>query len=324
MTTPRPTDLLSAIQAAEVALRAVAPPTPLEKSLALSAQTGCEVLLKCEHLMLTGSFKFRGAFNKVRLLDGPARAAGVVTASTGNHGQGVALASAREGVRATVYASSSASPAKLAAIRALGAELVLLDAESLAVEQEARRVAESSGRTYISPYNDLEVIAGQGTIGVELAAQAPDLDAVFIATGGGGLISGVGAALKGLSPRTRVFGVWPRNSAALLRAIEAGHVVDYEELPTLSDATAGAVEPEAVTIPLAAAVMDEAVEVEEADIASAMRTLAETDHWIVEGSAAVALAGFLRTRERYIGKRVAIILCGRNIALERFLGAIAQ
>ncbi|WP_374345578.1 threonine/serine dehydratase [Phenylobacterium sp.] len=316
--------LLQAIEAAEGAVRELFPPTPLELSPVLSEQLGCEVLLKCEHLAPTGSFKIRGALNKVRLLTEDQRRRGVVTASTGNHGQGVALAAARAGVAATVYASTEASPAKLAAIRARGAELVLLEADSLAVELEARRVAEASGRVYISPYNDLDVIAGQGTIGLELSRQAEELDAVFVGTGGGGLVSGIGAALRMLSPRTRVAACWPRNSAALLRAMEAGEVVDYEELPTLSDATAGAVEPGAVTIPLARQVVDDTFEVEEADIARALRDLAASDHWIVEGSAALALAGLAVNRERFQGRRVAVILCGRNIALERFLGAIER
>lgn len=322
MTAPTPTTLLPAIQEAEAALRELFAPTPLEPSPLLSERLGCEVLLKCEHLAPTGSFKIRGAFNKVRLLTDEQRRRGVVTASTGNHGQGVALAAGRAGVAATVYASADASPAKLAAIRARGAELVLLDADSLTVELEARRVAEASGRVYISPYNDLDVIAGQGTIGLELSRQAPDLDAVFVGTGGGGLVSGIGVALKMLSPGARVAACWPRNSAALLRAMEAGHVVDYQELPTLSDATAGAVEPGAVTIPLATQVVDERFEVEEADIAQALRDLAAADHWIVEGSAALALAGLSVNREQFRGQRVAVILCGRNIALDRFLEAI--
>lgn len=321
---PEPGDLLSAILEAERALRAVAAPTPLELSPALSAALGCTVHLKCEHLMQTGSFKFRGAFNKIRMLDEAARTRGVVTASTGNHGQGVALAAAQAGIAATVYASSEASPAKLSAIRARGAELILVEGESLDVEVMARRVAEETGRVYVSPYNDLDVIAGQGTIGVEISAQAPDLDAVFIACGGGGLISGIGAALKALSPGTRIVGCWPRNSAALLRAIEAGEVVAYDEFPTLSDATAGAVEPGSVTVPLAGAVLDEAVEVTEPEIASAMRLIAEAEHWIVEGSAGLAMAGLLARRDAYAGRNVAVLLCGRNIALERFLSAIGH
>ena len=316
------TALVEAITAAEAGVRELFPPTPLEFSPVLSEALGCEVLLKCEHLAPTGSFKIRGALNKVRLLTAAERRAGVVTASTGNHGQGVALAAARAGVAATVYASTEASPAKLTAIRARGAELVLLEADSLAVELEARRVAEASGRVYISPYNDLEVIAGQGTIGLELSRQAQDLDAVFIGTGGGGLVSGIGAALKALSPRTRIAACWPRNSAALLHAMAEGKVVDYDELPTLSDATAGAVEPGAVTIPLANQVVDDRFQVEEADIARALKSIAASDHWIVEGSAALALAGLSVNRARFAGRRVAVILCGRNIALDRFLAAI--
>jgi threonine dehydratase len=316
------TELFEAIARAHVALRPQVPVSPLQLSGPLSAKFGCEVLLKCEHLQPTGSFKIRGATNKVRLLGAQARRVGVITASTGNHGQSVALAGKLADVRVTVYVAASAARPKVDAIRALGAHLVVVDGPPIEAELLARREAAEQGKIYISPYNDLDVMAGQGTLGMELLEQAPDLDAVFISVGGGGLIGGVGTALKTLRPQTRVVGVWPENSPCMLRAMEAGEVVDVEEQETLSDGTAGAVEPGAVTLPVCKAVIDATVTVSESQIGSAMRLVAQDEHWIVEGSAALALAGLAKRRDAFQGRKVAVVLCGRNIALERFLFGI--
>ena len=296
--------------------------TPLELSQALSASTGCQVLLKCEHLQPTGSFKVRGSANKIRVLDETARRAGVITASTGNHGLGVARAGALAGVAVTVYVATGTMPQKIAAIRALGAEVITLGGPPIEAELEARRQGQLQGKTYISPYNDLDVVAGQGTIGVELARQAPQLAAVFVSVGGGGLISGIGTALKELSPGTRVVGVWPENSPCMLEALRAGAIVDTVEYPTLSDATAGAVEAGSVTFPICGRVIDERMTVTESEIGAAMRAVAEADRWIIEGAAGVAVAGLLKSAPAYRGRQVAAVICGRNIALSKFLRAI--
>jgi threonine dehydratase len=317
------TTLFDRILEAEVRIRPQVPVTPLDVSPVLSASLGCEVLLKCEHLQPTGSFKVRGAANKVLVLDEAVRRAGVITASTGNHGQGVARAGALAGVAVTVYVGSATAPQKLAAIRALGAEVVIIDGPPIDAELEARRQAEIQGKTYISPYNDLDVIAGQGTIGVELARQSPELAAVFVSVGGGGLISGIGTALKHLNPRTRIVGVWPENSPCMLAALKAGAIVDTPEFPTLSDATAGAVEAGSVTFPICGAVIDATLTVTETEIASAMRTVAQTDRWMIEGAAGVAVAGLLKSAAAYQGRKVAAVVCGRNIALDRFLRAVS-
>jgi threonine dehydratase len=315
--------LFDAIVAAHAAIRPQVPVSPLQPSSTLSKASGCEVLLKCEHLQPVGSFKIRGATNKVRLLDAQARRRGVTTASTGNHGQAVALAGQRAGVPVTVYVSASAAPPKLDAIKALGAELVVIAGPPIEAELLARRQADEHGKVYISPYNDFDVVAGQGTVGMELVEQAPDLDAVFVSVGGGGLVSGVGTALKRLSPRTRIVGVWPENSPCMLAAMEAGRIVDVHEEETLSDGTAGAIEPGAVTLAFCREVIDETVTVTEAEIGRAMRSVAQAEHWIVEGAAGVALAGLVKCAPSLQGRKAAAVMCGRNIALETFLRAIA-
>jgi threonine dehydratase len=318
----RMTALFESIVRAHAAIRPQVPVSPLQRSGPLSTRYGCEVLLKCEHLQPTGSFKIRGATNKIGVLGRNDRSRGVLTASSGNHGQAVARVGALAGVRVTVYVAASAARPKVEAIRALGAELIVVEGPPVEAELRARRDAAEQGKIYISPYNDTDVMAGQGTLGMELVEQAPDLDAVFIAVGGGGLVGGVGTALKKLKPQVRVVGVWPENSPCMLRAMEAGKVVDVEEQDTLSDGTAGAVEPGAVTLPVCQAVIDETVTVTENEIGSAMRQLAQDEHWIVEGSAAVALAGLAKRKDDFRGRKVAVVLCGRNIALERFLYGI--
>jgi threonine dehydratase len=316
------TTLFERIQRADVAIRPQVRVTPLEHSRVLSAELGCEVWLKCDHLQPTGSFKIRGATNRVHNLTAAERSRGVTTASTGNHGQAVARAGALAGVPVTVYVAGSATPAKQAAIQALGAELVVVDGSVVEAELTARRIAGETGRVYISPYNDVEVVAGQGTLGLELMDQAADLDAVFIATGCGGLTGGAGTAIKALNPATRVVGAWPERSPALLRSLKAGRIVECEDLPTLSDGTAGAVEPGSITFPICQEVIDETVTVAEAEIGPAMRRIAEAERWMVEGAAGVALGGLIKTADRWRGRKVAVVLCGRNIALETFLAAI--
>jgi len=284
--------------------------------------SGCEVYLKCEQLQHTGSFKFRGASNKVRLLDEVQRRQGVITASSGNHGQGVALAGKTAGVPVTVYAAASASSLKLDTIRALGAEVVTVDADPLSVELEAARQAQVQGKLFISPYNDLQIIAGQGTIGMEIHEQLPDVDAVFVAVGGGGLVSGIGTALKHLNPNVEIVGCWPANAPTMERSLAAGEIIEMEESDTLSDGTAGGIEPGSITFALCQRVIDRTVLVSEQEIREAMQAIARFERWIIEGAAGVAVAGALKLATKYQGKRVAVVLCGRNIVLEKFIGAV--
>lgn len=316
--------LFANIVEAHGAIRPQVAVTPLERSLLLSTMLGCEVLLKHEHMQPTGSFKIRGATNKVRLLDSDARRKGVLTASTGNHGLAVARAGALAGVPVTVYVAHSAVPSKMAGIRALGAKLEIVEGAPMDAEVAARRRAEAEGLIYISPYNDPDVVAGQGTLGIELLEQDADLDAVFISVGAGGLIGGTGAALKAINPKVRVVGVWPEASPCMLRALEAGRLLPVEEHPTLSDATAGAIEPGSVTFPVCQAVIDQTISVAEQEIASALRQIASTERWMVEGAAAVAYAGLVQRANEFRDQKVAVVLCGRNIGLEAFLAAAAE
>ena len=274
------------------------------------------VWLKLEHLQVTGSFKFRGATNKVELLDADQAAAGVVTASNGNHGLAVAAAARRRGIAAEVFVSSQVSQSKLRRIEACGAIVRHAGREPLDAELAARDAAEKAGKVFISPYNDADVIAGQGTIGAELHRQLPGLDAVLVAVGGGGLIGGIGAYLKAVSPSTEIVGCWPENSPVLYECMKAGRVFEVPERATLSESTAGGLEPGSVTLDLCRQVVDRTVLVVESEILAAMRRMLAMEHWLIEGAAGVAVAAYLKEAERYRGKTVAIVLCGRNVSAE--------
>jgi threonine dehydratase len=309
------TDFAGAVAAAGRRIRAHARETPIEPSPALAAGSGASVFLKCENLQHTGSFKARGALNKVLSLAPAELARGVVTASTGNHGAAVGFALRSVGARATVFVPERASPTKLAAIARQGGEIRRHGVDSGETEIFARAHAEATGAVWISPYNDPLVIGGQGTAGVELLRQVPDLDAVFVSLGGGGLIGGIGAWLKAHAPATRVIACSPVNSAVMMRSVEAGRILTLDSLPTLSDGTAGGVEPGSITFDLVRAVVDEHVAVDEDEIAAARRDTMEAHHMMVEGAAGVAVAGFRRQAARWSGARVAIVLCGANVSL---------
>ncbi|KFC81217.1 threonine/serine dehydratase [Buttiauxella agrestis] len=314
--------LFTASQEAHTALRPQVRKTPLDRSHMLSTLYGCDLFLKGEHLQHTGSFKFRGASNKIRLLTPEQKAQGVITASSGNHGQGMALAGAMAGIPVTVFVPATASPLKIDAIRAYGATVNMIEKDALSVELEAAETAAREGITFVSPYNDEDVIAGQGTIAFEMFETEPKLDAVFVAVGGGGLISGIGAVMKHLSPETRIVACWPEASVAMYASLQAGEIVEPEEHDTLSDGTAGGLEPGTITFPLCQAVVDDCVLVSEEEIKAAMKTLARYERWMVEGAAGVAMAAFMQQAEQWRGKRVAVVLCGKNIILEKFTGAV--
>jgi threonine dehydratase len=267
-------------------------------------------------LQHTGSFKLRGAMNKIHSLFYDELERGIVTASNGNHGIAVCYAAQRVGVSPQVFVRHGASEAKLSLIELLGGQPAFYGNDPLEAELKARETANQNGQVFISPYNDAQVIAGQGTIGVELHQQLKEIDAVFVTVGGGGLISGIATYLKAVSPRTRIVGCWPRNSPVMHECLKAGKIFNCPEQPTISDSTAGGLEPDSITFGICAKLIDDHVLVSEDEIKRAMRLLTEKERWIVEGAAGVALAALLIERQRFAGQRVVVLLCGRNIAAE--------
>jgi threonine dehydratase len=300
--------------AADRRIREYVRETPLRPSRALSDATRARVVLKLENRQDTGAFKLRGAANKLLSLPREATAHGVVAASTGNHALAVSTMGRRLGIPVEILVSGQIHPYKRRKIEALQARVRAVEGDALFAELEARREAERSGRPYVSPYNDPDVIAGQGTVAVEILRQlgAQPLDAIFVAVGGGGLIGGIGAHLKRASPHTEVVGCWPENSPVLYECLRAGTIVEVPERPTWSTSTAGGVEPGAITLDLCRRVIDRRALVTEDEIVDAARRLHRDDGELVEGAAAVALAAFLRSAEDYAGKTVAVLLCGGN------------
>ena len=309
-----PEQLLEAARAARARIGDGIRVTPLERSLALSERHGANVHLKLENLQTTGSFKLRGATAKLTALPRDALERGLVTASSGNHGAAVACAAARLGARVRVFVPNGTPQTKFDAIARYGGSALRHGDDGLQTETHARAFAAAHGLHYVSPYNDPDVIAGQGTLGLELA-ELEGLDAVFVTVGGGGLISGVAGVLRALRPGVRVIGCQPANDAAMARSVAAGRIVALEAQPTLSDGSAGNLEPGSITFPLCRDLVDEWVEVSEAEIAAAMRDFIEHQHQLLEGAAGVALAAFAKTASLYRGRTVAIVICGAKIGL---------
>ena len=268
--------------------------TRLDYSPYFSQLTGANVYFKLENLQQTGSFKARGALNKLLSLTEAERQQGVVTASSGNHGTAVSYGLSRLGMNGVVFVPENASPTKVEAIRRYAAEHDLV---------------------YVSPYNDPLVVAGQGTIGLEISNQLEQVDAVFVSLGGGGLIGGIGGYLKAVAPAAQIIGCSPENSKVMAESVAAGEILDLESLPTLSDGTAGGVEPGSITFDLCRTLVDAFPTVTEAEIAAAMRQFMATHHMLIEGAAGVAIAVLLQNPAPFVGQNVVVVLCGANISL---------
>jgi threonine dehydratase len=305
-------DIKEKIIDAEKRIRPYLRETPLEYSYALNKMTGSEVYLKLENIQITGSFKARGALNKTLLLkDSTAR---IVTASTGNHGLGVANALSVVKKEGTIYLPTTASPAKVEAIKMRGVPVEFYGDNCEETEQFVRKLSEANNQVYISPYNDEDVMAGQGSIGVELLRQLPDLDAVFISVGGGGLIAGIASYLKAVNPKIEVVACLPENAPVMYECIKAGKIIEVAEKPTLSDATAGGIEAGSITFEVCQKYVDTYITVSEKEIVDSMKLVMKHHHLIIEGSAGVAVASLLKAKEQYEGKKVVVVICGGNVS----------
>ena len=290
--------------------------TRLRRSAAFSDALHADVYFKLENHQATGSFKLRGATNRLLTLSAAQREMGCVAASSGNHGAAVAFALQAHGVSGIIFVPEQTSPAKIEKIRRYGGDVRLFGTDGLDTEEHARQYAGDNGMFYLSPYNDEQVMAGQGTCGVEIVEDLPDVDAVFIAVGGGGLIGGSGSVLKMHNTDVRVYGCQPAASPVMSRSIEAGRIIDMPSEPTLSDGTAGGIEQGAVTFAVNQAVVDDWVIVGEEEIAAAMRAYVSSEGEPIEGAAGVAIAAMLARRDELAGRKVVVIVCGGNISQE--------
>jgi threonine dehydratase len=310
------TNVLQAILQAEQKIRPYIRMTPLEYSHHLSKTTNSQVFLKLENLQNTGSFKVRGAMNALLSLSKEQSARGVVTASSGNHGIAVAFGLNTLNINGAIFVPEDTSSAKIAAISNYGVDTRFWSTDCLETEMYARSYAEHNDMVYISPYNDLHVVGGQGTIGVELCQQIKHIDVALVALGGGGMISGIAGYLKTVFPHVEVIGCSPMNSPVMAKSVHAGRILEMESLPTLSDGTAGGIEKDAITFPLCQRLVDDYILVSEDEIRHSMCLFIETHHMLIEGAAGVPLAALLKMPERFQQKTVVIVLCGANLSLE--------
>jgi threonine dehydratase len=299
------------IRAARETLHGVIRRTPLEHSRVLQQRCGVKVHLKCENLQRTGSFKIRGAYVRIHALSAAQRAGGVVAASAGNHGQGVALAAAMLGTTATIYMPVSAALPKLAATRGYGAQVHLVGdvvEESIAA---AREFAEATGAVFIHPFDHPDVLAGQGTVGLEVLEQLPDLGTILVPTGGGGLVGGIAAAVKGVKPDVRVIGVQAEGAAAWPASLAAGAPVRLRKQHTMADGIAVA-EPGLVSFAHVSGLVDEVLTVGEDALSHALLLCLERAKMVVEPAGAAAVAALLEPTERFPGP-VCAVLSGGNV-----------
>ena len=302
------------IEAAQRRLRESIYYSPCPHSQMLSALTGREIFLKLENLQMTGSFKERGALNRIALLTPEQAGRGVIAASAGNHAQGVAHHATKHGIRSLIVMPQQTPLVKVTATRNFGAEVVLHGANYDEAFAEAMRLRESTGMNFIHAFDDSVVMAGQGTIGLELMEQVPHLDAVVVPIGGGGLIGGIACAIKESKPGIKIIGVQTARLPSMMAAIEQGGPITLDAATTIADGIAVRRAGE-ITFPVVDRYVDEIVTVDEDEIASAILVLLEREKTLAEGAGATALAAMLQRRTTLIpeGARTAVLVCGGNI-----------
>jgi len=309
----------------EEAASAIAPfvrKTSCRASSALSEAAGCEAFLKLENLQRTGSFKIRGVVNKILSLTSDQANRLLVAASTGNHGMAFAHAVNLFGLHGKLFIPRTASEVKVNLLRDTGIPFEMVGDNCVEAEEHAHAFARAGGHVWISPYNDIEVVRGQGTVGLELIQQLGNLDTVLVPVGGGGLVSGIASYLKAVKPKIQVIGCQPRNSCVMFQSLQAGEIVEGEESPTISDGTAGGMEEGSLTFDLCRRYVDDFILLDEAEIERAICFLFENEAMAVEGAAALTVAAVMTNGRRLAGQRVVAVLSGSRLdpSLLRRLG----
>lgn len=291
--------------------------TPLLFSHWLSDYCDGEVYLKLESEQLTGSFKARGSLNKLKWVQEQKLDSLPVTASTGNHGLGFARACELLEIKGKVFLPRNAVSSKVDAIRAYNVEIEFHGDDPFTTEKYARKTAEENGWIYVSPYNDPQIIAGQGTIGIEVLEELPNPDNILATVGGGGLISGIGSWIETKSPETKIVGCQPENSPEMSVSVRAGEYREVDSKPTLSDGSAGGFEPDSITFEFCKKLVDDFILISEDEIADAIRSMIKHHSKLVEGSAGVAVASLLKYPEQFKDQTTVIVICGANISTDK-------
>ena len=311
----------SSVERAARELAAYLPPTPLQYSRAFTHKAGCHVHIKIESIQPIRAFKVRGALTKIMRLHPEKGSAGVITASAGNHGQGVAYAAAVFKIPATVYVPETANQLKVEAIKRLGATVVPAGRNYNDAYLEAMRHQEQGGATFVHAFNDPDVIAGQGSIAVELLKDLEHFDTALVPIGGGGLIGGISMYLKEKRPGVRVIGVEPAGADGMRRSLEAGRVVTLDRVNTIADGLAASA-PGQLTLELAQRYVDEVVLVQDDEMLRAIRLLFEWEHLLAEPAGAAALAALLYHYSPAPNERVVVVLSGANVTDEVMIRAL--
>ena len=303
---------LDDIYDAKKRIEGVIDPTPMEKSRNISERTGVKVFLKCENLNRAGSFKIRGAYNRIARLSEAEKAAGIVAASAGNHAQGVALAAQLLGIKATIFMPEGASVPKLLATQSYGAEVRQEGRTIDEALKSARDFEEKTGSILIHPFDHADIVAGQGTCGLEILEQCPEVKTVIVSLGGGGLLAGIGSAIKALRPDVRIIGVQAEEAAAYPPSLEAGSPVSLDEMTTMADGIAVG-RPGDIPFEIIRQIIDEVVVVSEDDLSRALLFILERSKLVVEPAGAAAVAYLLRGSKPQLEGPVVAVLSGGNI-----------
>jgi threonine dehydratase len=306
---------LQEIRDAQKAIAPFAKRTPLERSKYLSNQTDADVFLKLENLQVTHSFKVRGVINKLLHLSSKEKAQGVITASAGNHGQAVAFGAQKLGFSAKIVVPTNTPKVKVEGIKQYGADLLLFGETYPEAERKAKELAQNEGRLYISPYNDPLIVAGHGTIGLEIMGELPNVDVVLVPVGGGGLIAGISTAIKNLKPDVQVIGVQSEATPIMYESLKAGKIVPaHRHNPrTVAEGLAGGIEKGSITFTIAQQYVDEVMLVREETLRKAVYLLYTNEKQTVEGSGAAGVAMLLENKDAFSGLTVAAVLSGGNI-----------
>lgn len=314
---------LKDIYAASGRIKSTVCKTPLEPSHSLSALVGTEVRLKMENLQHTGSFKLRGAANVLASLNADQRRAGVIAPTAGNHGLGLACAGHAAGIPVSIFLPFSADPIKVSAMKSYGAQVTFFD-DIEDARQEAIVAAQQSGATFVSAYNNQQMIAGGGTVGLEIMEDWPDADVILVNIGGGGLASGIATAIKGINPAAEVWAVQSEASPTFERWKEAGEAIPVEISSSIAEGISGYIEPEAMTWPLIRDRVDRVLLVSEVEIKAAMLLMLNLHSHVVEPSGVPAVAAAIRYAKELSGRKIVCVVSGRNISGSRYLKLVNE